>query len=312
MAKKIIISSSLFIILSICMCLGLTQTIDVLVYRVITEQSPFILHLSSAVSFLASTSGLLILSLLLIFFLPTNKERKCLILILLISVLTIIISKNIFMRPRPLLGQLLQSYSYPSGHSFAAMIYFGFLFYIVLNSRLNNLTRTILQIMLGICMITIPISRLILGVHYLSDVIAGLLLGYVFLQLVIYRYEHMTSAKKETSLVTSFYYALEGIKYTIKHERNMQIHLLIMCLVIVAGFVFKITWFEWLICFILFGLVLSLELLNTAIENVVDLVTEEQQKKAKIAKDTAAGAVLIVAIISAIIGLCIFLPYLFA
>ena len=66
---------------------------------------------------------------------------------------------------------------------------------------------------------------------------------------------------------------------------------------------------EWCICLLLFGLVAALELVNTAVEAVVDLVTEEKKPLAKIAKDTAAGAVLFAAIISVIIGCIIFLPY---
>ena len=61
---------------------------------------------------------------------------------------------------------------------------------------------------------------------------------------------------------------------------------------------------------LLFGLILSLELVNTAVEAVVDLVTEEKKPLAKIAKDTAAGAVLVSAIAAAIIGCIIFIPYL--
>ena len=83
-----------------------------------------------------------------------------------------------------------------------------------------------------------------------------------------------------------------------------------MTLVIIAGIVFKITFVEWGVCFVLFALVLSLELMNTALENVVDLVTEEKKQKAKIAKDAAAGAVLVAAIFSVIIGISIFLPRL--
>ena len=105
-------------------------------------------------------------------------------------------------------------------------------------------------------------------------------------------------------------YGFNGILYTLKHERNMVIHFLVMILVIIAGIVFKITFVEWGVCFVLFALVLSLELMNTAIENVVDLVTEEKKAKAKIAKDAAAGSVLIAAIFSVIIGISIFLPRL--
>ena len=90
----------------------------------------------------------------------------------------------------------------------------------------------------------------------------------------------------------------------------MVIHFLVMILVIIAGVVFKITFVEWGVCFVLFALVLSLELMNTAIENVVDLVTEEKKTKAKVAKDASAGAVLVSAIFAVIIGISIFLPRL--
>ena len=77
-----------------------------------------------------------------------------------------------------------------------------------------------------------------------------------------------------------------------------------------GGNIFNITATQWCICLLLFALVASLELVNTAVEAVVDLVTEEKKPLAKIAKDTAAGAVLFAAIISVIIGCIIFLPYL--
>ena len=64
---------------------------------------------------------------------------------------------------------------------------------------------------------------------------------------------------------------------------------------------------EWCICLLLFGMVISLELVNTAVEAVVDLVTEERKPLAKIAKDTAAGAVLFTAIMAVIIGCIIFI-----
>lgn len=116
--------------------------------------------------------------------------------------------------------------------------------------------------------------------------------------------------KKQNKLkkfLNSFKYAFEGIKYSIKSEQNLKIHIIIMIFVIIAGIVFKISKFEWIICIILFGFVISLELVNTAIEKVVDLITVEKNPKAKIAKDVAAGAVLISAICAAIIGVIIFL-----
>lgn len=114
--------------------------------------------------------------------------------------------------------------------------------------------------------------------------------------------------KDKKRLINSFKYAFEGIISALKTEKNMKIHVLIMILVIIFGIILKISKIEWIICIVLFGLVISLELINTAIENVVDLITQEINPKAKIAKDVAAGAVLVSAITSAIIGLMIFVP----
>ena len=110
------------------------------------------------------------------------------------------------------------------------------------------------------------------------------------------------------SIVKSFKYAIEGICTGIKEERNMKIHITIMILVIIFGIMLKISKIEWIICIILFGFVISLELVNTAIESTVDLITIEKHPQAKIAKDVAAGSVLIAAITSIIIGLIIFIP----
>lgn len=103
-------------------------------------------------------------------------------------------------------------------------------------------------------------------------------------------------------------YAISGIIQCIQKERNIKIHLVFMFLVIICGFLFRLSITEWLVCILLFGLVISLELVNTAIEAVVDLCTQEYYPLAKIAKDTAAGAVLISAIASVVIGLIIFVP----
>ena len=82
----------------------------------------------------------------------------------------------------------------------------------------------------------------------------------------------------------------------------------IMILVIIAGIILKINKSEWIICIILFAIVIGSELFNTSIETIVDMVMPEKNEKAKIAKDVSAGAVLVVAIGAAIIGLVIFVP----
>ncbi|MCI8546736.1 MAG: diacylglycerol kinase family protein [Clostridia bacterium] len=111
--------------------------------------------------------------------------------------------------------------------------------------------------------------------------------------------------------LNSFKYAFEGIITTIKEERNIKIHILAVVVVIIMGVIYKISQVEWIICLILFGLVISSETINTSIENAVDLITKEENELAKKAKDAAAGAVLVNAIISAIIAGIIWIPKIF-
>jgi diacylglycerol kinase (ATP) len=110
----------------------------------------------------------------------------------------------------------------------------------------------------------------------------------------------------------SFKYAFNGIKKLFITQHNSRIHLTIMLLVIIAGFFFHISKNEWFVVVIVTGLVFAAELFNSAIESIVDLISPEYHKKAENAKDYAAGAVLIAAIISAIAGLIIFAPKLLA
>lgn len=109
-------------------------------------------------------------------------------------------------------------------------------------------------------------------------------------------------------MINSFKYAIEGICTSFKTERNMKIHALIMILVIILGILFKINKQEWITCIICFSLVIGGELFNTAIETVVDIIMPEKNDKAKLAKDISAGAVLVLAIGAAIVGLLIFIP----
>ena len=117
----------------------------------------------------------------------------------------------------------------------------------------------------------------------------------------------MTEPKKPP-ITKSFGYAFEGIFTCIRKERNMKILFVMAVLVVAAGVILRLSLVEWCICLGLFGLVMALELVNTAVEAVVDLVTGEYHPLAKIAKDTAAGAVLIAAIMAAAAGLIIFVP----
>ncbi|MBE1553718.1 diacylglycerol kinase family protein [Sporosarcina limicola] len=106
----------------------------------------------------------------------------------------------------------------------------------------------------------------------------------------------------------AFSYAWSGIVHALKNERNFKFHLLATIIVVLAGLLTGLSSIEWFIIIILIGGMLSLEMMNSAVERVVDLTTTEQRPLAKQAKDLAAGAVLIYAIVSAVIGLILFVP----
>ena len=116
---------------------------------------------------------------------------------------------------------------------------------------------------------------------------------------------------KSKKIINSFKYAIQGILSSFKTERNMKIHIFIMILVICAGIILKINKYEWIVCILCFAIVIGGELLNTAIETVVDIAMPYKNEKAKIAKDVSAGAVLVLAIGAAICGLIIFVPKIF-
>ena len=118
----------------------------------------------------------------------------------------------------------------------------------------------------------------------------------------------MKYKKEIKSLGNSFKYAFQGIWASFKSERNMKIHVFMMIFVILCGLLLNIHLGEWITCIILFALVIGAELFNTAIEAVVDMISLEKSPQAKLAKDISAGAVLVFAMASALIGLLIFVP----
>lgn len=109
-------------------------------------------------------------------------------------------------------------------------------------------------------------------------------------------------------LTDSFSHALEGIINTARVEKNLKIHFIVMVCVIIVGLIVKLTVSEWIICTVLFGLVISAEMFNTALEKTLDYVNEDYDEKIRFIKDASAGAVLVLAIASAAIGLIIFIP----
>ena len=121
--------------------------------------------------------------------------------------------------------------------------------------------------------------------------------------------------KKEKGLKKffhSFTYPIKGLRYAYRNEQNLAVDVGIALVVVIAGFIFKVSVTEWALLALTIGLVIACELINTAIEAVVDLVTEEYHPLAKVAKDTSAAAVFIFAIVAVLVGLIIFGPKLIA
>ncbi len=108
------------------------------------------------------------------------------------------------------------------------------------------------------------------------------------------------------SLFLSFLYALRGIWKTIQEERNFRIQLVAIMYVVIFAFFYGLDSTQWAILWLTFCIVPSLEIVNTAIENTIDLKTREQNPNARAAKDLAAAAVLISAITSIIVAVCLF------
>ncbi len=118
--------------------------------------------------------------------------------------------------------------------------------------------------------------------------------------------------QKNNKFANSFYYALMGLGWAVAKERNMQIHLLFVIGVVMSSIILGVTLGEVIALSIVITLVLVTEMLNTALEKLVDLTTGDQYHPlAKVVKDVAAGAVLLAALNSIIVGLIIFLPKLF-
>lgn len=343
MLKRIIEKNYKWIIAFLCLIIVLMMledifeneqlTLDMVVYRLVilnlrseplTVIMRVITNLSSAYVLIAITIGTLI-------FVKNKKVGLCVASNLVITTLLNQLLKYIIQRPRPEGYRLIaeSGYSFPSGHSMVSMAFYGLIIYLIWKMVKNKKIKYISCGVLGLLIPMIGFSRIYLGVHYASDVIGGFAISIVYLllftniartvlqlekeknYLMKNKRKMVEMRKKRKKLRNSFKYAFEGIGEAWKTEQNLKIHFVIMALVIIAGFMFKISAMEWIVCLLLFAIVISLELINTAIETTVDIAMPDINEKAKYAKDIAAGAVLFSAIISVIVGLIIFLPKIF-
>ena len=110
--------------------------------------------------------------------------------------------------------------------------------------------------------------------------------------------------------IKSFHYAFSGLKTVLINEHNFRIHLLAAIFAVAAGIFFNISPMEWISITIIIVLVLSLEIINSAIEKLADFVSPAKNIKIKAVKDMAAAAVLVAALASLIIAAIIFIPKL--
>ncbi|CAM9141279.1 diacylglycerol kinase family protein [Mycoplasma marinum] len=105
-----------------------------------------------------------------------------------------------------------------------------------------------------------------------------------------------------------FLYAIIGLWITVKEEKSLVTHILITCLVVGLGIWVKLSLTHWAILVVVIALVMGFEVLNTAIEALVDMISFEYNLKVKKVKDIAAGATFLMAIAAIIVGLIIFVP----
>ena len=110
--------------------------------------------------------------------------------------------------------------------------------------------------------------------------------------------------------INSIKYSISGLYYAYRYEQSLWLHGFFTLFAVILGIIFKIKLSEWAILFIALGIILALELINTAIEAAVDLTTTKIHPLAKIAKDCGSAASFVMAIVSAVISLFVFGPYI--
>lgn len=116
--------------------------------------------------------------------------------------------------------------------------------------------------------------------------------------------------RPKPTLFRSFHHAFEGLFFALRHNRNLRIHFLFGAAIAIVSIYLAVTPFEMGILGVMILLVIITEMINTAIEEMVNLITKEHRQEAKIAKDVSAGMVLVAAWGSVIVGILIFIPHI--
>lgn len=181
-----------FILLSICVTFELTLNFDNAIYEFLTFNiNNLMTNFYKAITFLGSTGFIVFLCIFfLILFIFLKKKNYGIIIscVLIVSTLVNNLLKIIFCRERPNVLKLVveDSYSFPSGHTMAAVSMYGILMYLILKSNINKKLKIMLSILLCIIPFMVAISRVYLGAHYITDIIGAYLMSIILLLIEIY------------------------------------------------------------------------------------------------------------------------------
>ena len=174
----------LFLVLALYLIKINDNIIDKNIYNlIISIKSNTMTKIFKIITFFASVEFMIILSIIILLLNKFKKVRFLVVLNLINDVILNNILKFIFKRERPIDLMLIEEtgYSFPSGHTMAACIFYGFIIYLIYKSKYSKRTKITLTIILTLLILLIGVSRIYLGVHYASDVIAGYLVSISYL-----------------------------------------------------------------------------------------------------------------------------------
>ena len=125
---------------------------------------------------------------------------------------------------------------------------------------------------------------------------------------MVYDERNKSKRKGIKGILYNFVFSWQGLVYAYKHEKSMWIHAVLSLITVMLGLFLHLRGIEWLIIMIVLGAILSIELLNTGIESVVDMITHDYHELAKVAKDTGSAATFVASTIGVITILSIYVP----